>query len=256
MAKTEKKNKWTKILIWGVSLIVIVIIGLLVYLNSITYSPSNQAELAFQNDNQVIVTEIKDGYKFEPQTGKVIEPNIIFYPGGLVEPESYSPFARELAKRGHRVYIAEMPLNLAIFGQNKADSFLEEHPDESFVIGGHSLGGSFAARYASEHSEKLKGVFFLASYADEGGSIKDTDLSVLQITGTADGVLNKEAWESAKTNLPADTLYVSVEGGNHGQFGSYGKQKGDNDPAIEEEQQLKQVVDAVEEWSTELNSKP
>ncbi|MFB8373928.1 alpha/beta fold hydrolase [Paenibacillus taichungensis] len=256
MAKTEKKNKWTKILIWGVSLIVIVIIGLSVYLNSITYSPSNQAELAFQNDNQVKVTEVKDGYKFEPQTGKVIEPNIIFYPGGLVEPESYSPFARELAQRGHRVYIAEMPLNLAIFGQNKADSFLEEHPDESFVIGGHSLGGSFAARYASEHSEKLEGVFFLASYADEGGSIKDTDLSVLQITGTADGVLNKEAWESAKTNLPADTLYVSVEGGNHGQFGSYGKQKGDNDPAIEEEQQLKQVVDAVEEWSTELNSNP
>ncbi|SEK31579.1 alpha/beta fold hydrolase [Paenibacillus sp. OK003] len=256
MAKTEKKNKWTKILIGGVSLIVIVVIGLLVYLNSITYSPSEQAELAFQNDNQVKVTEVKDGYKFEPQTGEVIEPNIIFYPGGLVEPESYSPFARELALRGHRVYIAEMPLNLAIFGQNKADSFLEEHPDESFVIGGHSLGGSFAARYASEHSEKLKGVFFLASYADEGGSIKDTDLSVLQITGTADGVLNKEAWESAKTNLPADTLYVGVEGGNHGQFGSYGKQKGDNDPAIEEEQQLKQVVDAVEEWSTELNSKP
>ncbi|QOS78707.1 alpha/beta fold hydrolase [Paenibacillus sp. JNUCC31] len=255
MEKTKRKNKWTKRLLWACLFIVIPIIGFLVYLNSITYSPSNQAEIAFQSDNQVKVTEVKEGYKFEPQLRKVIEPNIIFYPGGLVEPESYSPFARELAELGHRVYIAEMPLNLAIFGQNKADSFLKEHPDESFVIGGHSLGGSFAARYASKHSEKLKGVFFLASYADETGSIKDTDLSVLQITGTADGVLDREAWESAKTNLPADTLYVSIEGGNHGQFGSYGKQKGDNDPAIEEQTQLKKVVLAVDKWSAGMNSK-
>lgn len=64
-----------------------------------------------------------------------------------------------MAEEGHRVYIANMPINLAIFGQNKADSFVEEHPDEAFVIGGHSLGGSFASRYAAEHTEKLKGAF-------------------------------------------------------------------------------------------------
>ncbi|URN93585.1 MAG: alpha/beta hydrolase [Candidatus Pristimantibacillus lignocellulolyticus] len=255
MAKTKKKNKWTKILLWGCSFIVIVAIGLWIFLNSMTYSPSSQAELAFQNNNQVTVTAVKDGYKYEPQNGTVIEPNIIFYPGGLVEPESYSLFARELAKLGHRVYIAEMPLNLAIFGQNKADSFINEHPDESFVIGGHSLGGSFAARYASEHSEKLKGVYFLASYADKTGSIKDTDLSVLQITGTADGVLNREDWETAKNNLPADTLYVSIDGANHGQFGSYGKQKGDNNPDIDDEEQLQKVVQSIEDWIAQMNSK-
>lgn len=72
-------------------------------------------------------------------------PNIIFYPGGLVDPASYSPLARTLAEQGHRVYIAKMPLNLAIFGQNKADSFIAEHPDEAYVIGGHSLGGAFAS---------------------------------------------------------------------------------------------------------------
>lgn len=254
MTKKAKKVKWNKILLWGCLLIVVVVIGLWVYLNSITYSPSQQAELASQSDDQVKVTKVKEGYKFEPETGKINEPNIIFYPGGLVEPESYSLFARELAKRGHRTYIADMPLNLAIFGQNKADSFLEEHPDESFVIGGHSLGGAFAARYANEHREELEGVYFLASYADESGTLKDTDLSALQITGTADGVLNQEVWESSKTNLPEDTFYVSVEGGNHGQFGSYGKQKGDNDPAIDEEEQLQEVVTAIEDWITEMKS--
>lgn len=65
----------------------------------------------------------------------------------------------------------------------------------------------------------------MASYADEGGSLKNTDLSILQITGSDDGVLNREDWESAKANLPEDTTYVTIEGGNHGQFGSYGMQK-------------------------------
>ncbi len=238
---------------WTILAIVIIVAGVFVYLQSVTYSPSERAEAAFTSDGQVNVTEIKDGYRFEPVGTEVTKPNIIFYPGGLVEPESYSPLARELAEEGHRVYIAKMPINLAIFGQNKADSFIEEHPDESFVIGGHSLGGSFASRYAAERTEKLKGVFFLASYADEGGSLKNTDLSILQITGSDDGVLNREDWKNSKANLPEDTTYVSIEGGNHGQFGSYGMQKGDNQPAIREEKQLEEVVVALEKWIDKLN---
>ncbi|WP_336760167.1 alpha/beta hydrolase [Paenibacillus sp. USHLN196] len=253
MKTAQRTNKWKKIIMWTILAIVIIVAGVFVYLQSVTYSPSERAEAAFTSDGQVNVTEIKDGYRFEPVGTEVTKPNIIFYPGGLVEPESYSPLARELAEEGHRVYIAKMPINLAIFGQNKADSFIEEHPDESFVIGGHSLGGSFASRYAAERTEKLKGVFFLASYADEGGSLKNTDLSILQITGSDDGVLNREDWKNSKANLPEDTTYVSIEGGNHGQFGSYGMQKGDNQPAIREEKQLEEVVVALEKWIDKLN---
>ena len=66
------------------------------------------------SDAQVIVAKLKDGYRFEPVGTEITKPNIIFYPGGLVEPESYSPLAREMAEQGHRVYIANMPINLAI----------------------------------------------------------------------------------------------------------------------------------------------
>jgi hypothetical protein len=252
MFKINYKNKWHKFFIWGSLLVFLVIATFYIYLNAVTYQPSEQALTAFQSDKQVQVTEVKDGYKFEAVIGESKEPNIIFYPGGLVEPVSYSPLARELAKAGHRVYIADMPLNLAIFGQNKADSFLREFPEESFVIGGHSLGGVFAARYALEHTEKFKGVFFFASYADEGGSIKDTELSVLQITGSNDAVLNYDKWESSKSNLPSNTTYITIDGGNHGQFGSYGMQDHDKEPTISESTQIEKTVMAMKDWFSQM----
>ena len=42
----------------------------------------------------------------------------------------------------------------------------------------------------------------------------------------------------SKDKLPSDTTYVEIEGGNHAQFGDYGKQKGDNDAIISEKEQL------------------
>lgn len=153
-----------------------------------------------------------------------------------------------MAEKGHRVYVASMPLNLAIFGQNKADSFIAEHPDNRYVIGGHSLGGVFAARYAKEHADVIEGVYFMASYADDGGNLNGLNLSALQITGTQDGVLDRTKWEAAQKNLPDATTYVEIEGGNHGQFGAYGMQKGDHEPAITEAEQLDEVSEAMGRW--------
>ncbi|WP_059050682.1 alpha/beta fold hydrolase [Paenibacillus senegalimassiliensis] len=249
----KPKTKWIKFILWACLLLAVVIGGMFIYLDAKTYEPSDAAKLAMESDAQVQVTQVKDGYKFEPVRADVLEPNVIFYPGGLVEPESYAPFARQLAGVGHRVYLAKMPLNLAIFGQNRAEAFLAEHQGESYIIGGHSLGGVFAARYAAEHGDKLAGVFFLASYADTAGSLEDLNLSALQITASQDGVLNQEAWAESKVNLPEDTLYISIEGGNHGQFGSYGRQKGDQVPTLNEEEQLEQVILAMEDWMQGLH---
>ncbi|WP_145330891.1 alpha/beta hydrolase [Paenibacillus xylanexedens] len=249
MAKTTaRKRRWKKIAIWISVVIIALVAGVFAYLASVTYSPSEQAEAAMKSDDRVVVSEVQNGYQFEPKGQDITQPNVVFYPGGLVEPSSYAPMARALAEQGHRVYITRMPLNLAMFGENRADSFLAEHAGESFVIGGHSLGGVFASRYAAAHTDQIKGVFYLASYADDGGRLDGTNLSALQITGSNDGVLNWESWEKAKSNLPNDTTFVSIEGGNHGQFGSYGMQKGDNAPKITEQEQLKQVVQALEAW--------
>lgn len=248
----NNKSLRNKVIIGVGIAFLLVLVSFFIYLNSVTYKPSDRALSDFNSDDKVQVTELKDGYKFESTNPQQIkEPNIIFYPGGFVEPISYSPLARELAESGHRVYIADMPLNLSIFGQNKANSFLAEYPDESFVIGGHSLGGVFASRYATSHTtEQLKGVFFLASYADEDGALKDTHYAALQITGTKDDVLNRVEWEHSKANLSEETVYVSLDGGNHGQFGSYGIQDGDAKPSISEGKQIELTVTAIEDWFT------
>lgn len=97
-------------------------------------------------------------------------------------------------------------------------------------MGGHSLGGVIASRFAADHQNNsaLEGVFFLASYPDQKGSLKDFKGKVLSIVGSKDGVLNQSSYEKAKTYLPQQTLSVTLDGGNHAGFGSYGVQKGDN----------------------------
>lgn len=249
-----RSKRWRRFFIWTLCILVMVIIAAGVILDSLTYEPLDEAQAVFQHDTKITIEQLKDGYRFEPVGREVIQPDIIFYPGGLVEPESYAPFAKRMAEKGHRVYIASMPLNLAVFGQNKADAFISEHPGNRYVIGGHSLGGVFAARYASEHADVIDGVYFMASYADDGGKLNGLKISALQMTGTQDGVLDRTEWEAARANLPADTTYVDIAGGNHGQFGSYGFQKGDNEASLTPEEQLIEVTEAMDLWIQAIDS--
>ncbi|MFN2221966.1 MAG: alpha/beta hydrolase, partial [Candidatus Promineifilaceae bacterium] len=68
---------------------------------------------------------------------------LIYYPGGLVDPEAYAVTAQGIADAGYLVVIPKMPLNLAFTGINRADGIRADFPEiESWVIGGHSLGGA------------------------------------------------------------------------------------------------------------------
>lgn len=204
------------------------------------------AQKAMQTADQVTVSEQENWIDFMPDKPEGI--SVIFYPGGLVKPESYAPLAHELAEAGHHTIIAKMPVNLAVLKQNLADDIRNAYPDESFVMGGHSLGGSMAARYAASHPDALQGIFFLASYPDQKGSVKSLGIQALSILGTNDEVVNATKYQNGRAYLPEDTVYYTIEGGNHSQFGDYGHQSGDGEPEITGEEQLSQTVKAVTEW--------
>lgn len=214
------------------------------------YAAEEAAETALVSGQGITVEDNENWISFVPSPSNGM--GIIFYPGGLVEAESYAPLARRLASAGYPVYIAHMPLNLAVTRSDAAEDIIRVHPKMTFVIGGHSLGGVMAARYAAGHPAQLAGVFFLASYPDEKGSLKSTTLAVLSVLGTEDKVLDRDKYNEGRNFLPDNTVYYSLSGGNHAQYGDYGVQKGDGEAKISPERQQELTAGAILDWMGNL----
>lgn len=240
------KKKTTKRFILTGLLFILIVAGLLVWRYLTPYAPAENAEIALVSAQGVTVEQNDNWISFEPSV--TLGTAVIFYPGALVEAEAYAPLAKRIAAAGHPFYIAKMPLNLAVIKGDAADEIIRVHPSQSFVLGGHSLGGVMASRYAAEHPDQLEGVFFLASYADDKGTLKDTTLSVLSLLGTADEVVDRDKYNEGRTYLPGNTVYHSIPGGNHAQFGSYGPQKGDGIATITEEDQQDRTARMMLDW--------
>ena len=247
------KRKY-KVLITGLVLLVLFFLGGLFLLHNKTYQPLSETLKETESTNQYTVEETKDAIIFLPLNNEgQQDTSILFYQGGLVEEKSYSTIAAKLATEGYPVYLVKHALNLAVTDTNKAESIIIDENIHDYVIGGHSLGGVMASRFAKEAATKqLKGVFLLASYPDETGRLNDLPLSVISIIGSNDGVVDKEAYQNGKNYLPDSTLFYTIEGGNHAGFGDYGDQEGDSPASIPAEQQQEETVNQLVEWLTSL----
>ena len=136
-------------------------------------------------------------------------------------------------------------LNLAFFDVNAADKVISQFPEiDHWGIGGHSLGGVAAALYTNTHQNTIRAIAFLASYpADD--KLKNSNILMLSLHGSNDGLATDDKIEASIALLPAHTQFVTINGGNHGQFGSYGPQAGDNPASISPEEQWTQTADAT-----------
>ena len=228
-----------------IALVAVILVGLIgghIYLRNQVHNATPDAAKVAQTATN------KDGTLY---FGKKDAPmTVIFYPGALIKPSAYSLWAKEVAADGYRVAIVNFPYELAVFGSNKADQVLKNN-QKPYVIGGHSLGGVMASRYAANHqSKRLKGVFFLASYPDEKGKLKN--LPVLSLTAGKDKVLNWTAYQEAKDYLPGDTIYDEFHEGNHAGFGDYGQQKGDGKAEVSDKIQQQWVAMKLISWLNNL----
>jgi pimeloyl-ACP methyl ester carboxylesterase len=182
---------------------------------------------------------------------------LIIYPGGRVDPRAYAPIAHSIAAQGYLVVIVPMPLNLAVFGANRAAAVIQAFPDiQRWVIGGHSLGGSMAALYTDKNREQINGLALWASYPASSNNLSDSNLKVTSIYGTQDGLATKDKIDASRALLPADTTWVPIEGGNHGQFGWYGDQPGDNPATISRQDQQAQILQATLELLKSVQTNP
>ena len=181
---------------------------------------------------------------FEP-TNVGYSSGFIFYPGGRVAPEAYAPLARALAEEGRLAVIVLMPLNLAILSPDAASDVIAAFPSiERRVIGGHSLGGVMAARFAHNYQDRVYGLALLAAYAEAHVDLSGSVLAVAAIYGNRDGLVTADEVEGSLERLPADSQVTRIIGGNHAQFGWYGEKSGDLPAEISREEQHSLVVAA------------
>ncbi len=241
--KTKKRILWSAL---SVALALLLLVGSLLavcaaYLGDY-YKPDRDAIAAFAP--MAAVTEEKDAdgnHVFRPD-----EPvaGFIFYPGGKVDAEAYAPLMAALAERGVLCVLVEMPFRLAVLDMNAAKGIKEQYPDiDRWYIGGHSLGGSMAASYLAKHKEEYEGLVLLGSYST--ADLSESDLSVLSVYGSEDGVMNREKYEKNKINLPTDFTERVLDGGNHARFGMYGAQDGDGEASISASEQITATAAAI-----------
>ena len=228
--------------------VVIAMLGFLVWAET-PLQPESEAFAALRPNAQVNVS-VDEFIIFEPASKKP-STAFVFYPGGRVDYRSYAAPLRKIAEEGYLVILLPVRLNLAFFDVNAADRAITAFPEiKHWVVGGHSLGGVAAALYASKRDD-LDGVIFWASYpADK--ALKNKNMKVLSIYGTLD-LGGMDAFNDSRANLPADTQFVVIKGGNHSQFGDYGLQPGDNEATVSRTDQQKQVVDATAQFLKELS---
>lgn len=246
MVKKKHLPGWSRILLTFLGLLAAFVLGFVIW-GSTPAKPMPEALTALQPDPVVRVETGKwlvfTPTAFRPTTGFII------YPGGRVDYRAYAPVAHQIASQGYLVVIVHVPLNLAVFDPAAAADVIATYLEiQNWAVGGHSLGGSMAANFAHSHPEGVQGLVLWASYPAGSDDLSGTDLKVLSISGTLDGLSTPAKIEASRTLLPADTSFFPIAGGDHAQFGWYGAQSGDNAATISREEQQAQIIQATVEF--------
>ena len=229
-AQMRRRARLRLILAIPALLLAILMVGILGYAWPFAATPTALAALV--PSDQVRIADRITWYEMIPvredQSGNEIPPTtgLVFVPGARVDSRAYAHVLRPLVEAGFFVAVLKEPLGFSILNPDHPDSVLALHPDIAYwAVGGHSLGGTTGAD-AADANEAVNGLVLFASYP--AGRIQRTDLKVVSVFGSEDGLVSPADIEQSRANLPAGTAYVQVLGAAHSWFGDYGMQPGDN----------------------------
>lgn len=185
------------------------------------------------------------------------KPAVIFYPGAKVAPLAYLPLWERVSQTGYTIFISRMPLDFAFLDARAAARIIAAYPDHpAWVISGHSLGGAMAGEYLKKNQPPVRGLILLGSYLAGNNDQSGSGLSALSIREESGLPGSTAKAEAVRGNLPAGTVFRTVTGGNHAQFGSYGIQKDDSPAEISSEEQQRLTAAWILEFLEELAAKP
>lgn len=202
-------------------------------------------------DERIEVANTDTAIHFTPRQGAT-GTGLLFFSGALVDPEAYVPLARRIAERGHVVVIVKIPyrggFNLADLGEvmGRGREIMAGHGTvQRWAAGGHSKGGFWAAHFAHRHPENIGALILIGTAHPRDLDLSQSSFAVTKIVASRDGLATPARVQGSAGNLPPQTTWVRIEGGNHSQFGHYGFQPGDRPAKITREEQQGRVLEAV-----------
>ena len=239
--------KWQTIHRWWVRIGSVALVVFLAW-NLIAFQAWGVPDSSLRDDGCISGEENPESISFMPCSAR--QTGLVFFPGSLVAPKAYVPFLKSVAEAGHPAVLVKLPLRgysteaAYTEGAYRARKILESG---SWMIGGHSKGGFFAAEYAGRNPEAggARGLILVATTHPRDLDLSGLTIPVTKILGTRDPVASPERARENAARLPASTKWVLVEGGNHSQFGHYGFQFGDRLAEISRDQQQGELVAAV-----------
>src|SRR5690606_41046788 len=82
--------------------------------------------------------------------------------------------------------------------------------------------------------------------------LSGTDLPVLSLGGSEDGLSTPQKIADARPLLPADAELVEIPGASHASFGDYGPRAGDGTPTIDDGAMTAEVTQQISGLMTDL----
>jgi pimeloyl-ACP methyl ester carboxylesterase len=217
------------------------------------FSAKEPALTAMESDSAVTVSESLTRIVMTP-TVPASDTAVFYQPGAKVEARAYAAVLRPLAEAGHQVVIVKQPMGIAFLSLGAFDRVRSEFDEfPSWVLGGHSLGGTVASMQADDNGGdgpgSARGLLLHASYPASDIS-QSLQAEVTSVFGTNDGLATPEDIASSRADLPASSQFVPIEGAVHSFFGDYGPQPGDGEPTINHDEARTLISNASLEFVT------
>ncbi|MDW8848846.1 alpha/beta hydrolase [Flavobacterium sp. MMLR14_040] len=206
-----------------------------------SYQAKNVPDSYLETSAEISVKDSDDYFLFEPK--QKFDKVFIFFPGAMVDPEAYVPLCRKISENGIKVYLIKMPWRLASKGYEipkQLDLFADK--TKTYILSGHSQGGKMAAQFVKENPDLIQKLILIGTTHPRDISLAESKIPIMKIYGSKDGVADEKTIFKNKAKLPPNTKFIKIEGANHGQFGYYGFQLGDDSATISREKQQEETL--------------
>ncbi|HET8928660.1 MAG TPA: alpha/beta hydrolase [Microbacterium sp.] len=247
----KRRRRGIRILAWVLgsllALVVVAVVGLVIWSQVGVLAAEPEPLAAVRADPGIRITDDSAAIVMQPADEPADDVGLVFIPGGKVDPWAYaSKLSQLVTDTGMTIVITKPWLNLAFFDLRPLSAFTDLVPGiDTWIVGGHSLGGVRSCQLAGD----ADALALFASYC--ANDLSGTDLPVLSLSGSEDGLSTPQKIADAAHLLPADAVFTEIPGASHSSFGDYDLQPGDGTLTIDDAAMRTAVTHAVEALAVE-----